>query len=90
MSLGIIKYTLGSLNSNCFVLFDKKSLEAIIIDIGDSPEYLIEELTRKNLKAKACLATHAHFDHILGAFYLQLVLKIPFFMSKKDEFLLNE
>jgi glyoxylase-like metal-dependent hydrolase (beta-lactamase superfamily II) len=35
------------------------------------------------------LATHGHFDHLLGALDLKLIYQVPFYCSSLDQFLLD-
>jgi len=84
----IYSYTLGDLSTNCYIVANKG--ECLVIDPADSPEFLAEKITRKNLKPIAIIATHGHFDHILGASGLKAILKIPFYAHKKDDFLIKD
>ena len=61
-------YPLGELSTNCYVLVDENSGDAIAIDIGGDEGFLIMEELKNGFKIKAVLLTHAHFDHILGAY----------------------
>jgi hydroxyacylglutathione hydrolase len=54
----------GHLESNCFVIADEKTKEALLIDPGDEPERILDLLTKNNLKLKYIVCTHAHFDHV--------------------------
>lgn len=76
---------LTSYECNCYLLHDKESNTAIIIDCGDG-EGLIKYMEENNLKPdiKYGLLTHGHFDHALGVKYLQDNLGITFFMSFHD------
>jgi glyoxylase-like metal-dependent hydrolase (beta-lactamase superfamily II) len=58
------RITVGALESNCYVVGDKKSKDAIVIDPGDEPERIIEVINENNFKVGAIVCTHAHFDHI--------------------------
>lgn len=82
-------YCLGQLQTNTYLLFDENSLENAIIDPSDDANFIIEEILHNNLKPKYILATHGHFDHILAAWELQLAFDIPFYISKKDLFLVE-
>lgn len=88
-SLKVMSFSLGELSTNCYIVVDKKSAEAVIIDPADAGEFLVQKVLEKELKVKMIIATHGHFDHILAATYLQLALKVPFLIHKEDEFLLD-
>ena len=88
-SLGIETLVVGQLQTNCYLVFDKKTREAVIIDPGDDAEFIIQKIKDLDLKPQFILATHGHFDHILGALELKLAFKIPFLVHKKDEFIVK-
>jgi hydroxyacylglutathione hydrolase len=85
----IQKYTIGQMGVNCYILYDPKTREALIIDPGDEASYLAEHIARLELGPLAILATHGHFDHVLAARELQLIYNIPFMMCSEDQFLLD-
>ena len=87
--LYVKKIIVGQLQTNCYLVFDEKNSEAIIIDPGDNAEYIMRILNDLDVKPTKIVATHGHFDHILAVNELKLAYKIPFLMSKKDEVLLK-
>mgnify|MGYP003295473989 CR=1 FL=1 len=52
--------------SNCYVVVNEESKEAIIIDPGKITDNIISELENNNLKLKAVLITHNHGSHVDG------------------------
>jgi glyoxylase-like metal-dependent hydrolase (beta-lactamase superfamily II) len=52
----------GSLRTNCYILADEQSQEAVIIDPGDEAELLWPKLA--GLTLKLIIITHGHFDHV--------------------------
>ncbi|MCX7794529.1 MAG: MBL fold metallo-hydrolase [Thermodesulfovibrionales bacterium] len=54
----------GPLQANCFIVWDEKTGEAIVIDPGDEPDRIMNFLEENRLKVKYILCTHAHFDHV--------------------------
>lgn len=54
----------GQLDTNCYVVFDEESREAIIIDPGDEPDRIRAYIDAKNLGLTYILFTHAHYDHV--------------------------
>ncbi|OIP84529.1 hypothetical protein AUK04_02285 [Candidatus Roizmanbacteria bacterium CG2_30_33_16] len=84
----IISFSLGELQANCYLLIKDK--ECLLIDPADDANFLLEEITRRNLKLVGLLATHGHFDHIMAVGEIQLTYpEIPLYINLKDEFLLD-
>lgn len=79
----------GGMGTNCYILSDKQSREAVIIDPGDDGDYITQVISGKKLIPTKIVATHGHFDHILSVTELKLTYKIPFSMHTKDQFLLK-
>lgn len=80
---------LGPLQTNCYLVFDEETKKALVIDPADEGQYIIQTLQKLQIEPLAIVATHGHFDHILAATELKLILNIPFLMHKADLFLLN-
>lgn len=80
-------YALGEMQANCYLL--EQEGEAIIIDPADDASFLLEEVLRKNVKLLAILGTHGHFDHVMAAGEIQMSFNVPFYMHKKDQFLID-
>ncbi len=89
-NLDLRTLVLGKLNTNCYLLTASSSLDTVIIDPGDDADYVMEIIAENQLSPQAIIATHGHFDHVLGVTQLQLTYNIPFYISKKDVFLLNQ
>lgn len=89
MPLEILTYTLGALDTNCYLIFDSDSREAMIIDPADDGDFLSEQILTLKLKLTSIVLTHAHFDHLLGLLSLTLNFDVPVYMHPKDEFLLK-
>lgn len=80
---------LGELQTNCYILWEEESKEALVIDAADDGIAISEEIQRLQLKLKYILATHGHFDHNLGVLDLKLIYEIPYCANEKDMFLLK-
>lgn len=61
----IRRYILGSIQTNCYLVFDKKS--GILIDPAVFEQKILDFIKKENLKIEYILLTHGHFDHISGA-----------------------
>jgi hydroxyacylglutathione hydrolase len=83
------KLIVGQLQTNCYLVWEKKTKKGLIIDPGDDAEYIISRIKDLGIKPQMILATHGHFDHVLAAFELKLAFKIPFLINRHDFFLLK-
>jgi hydroxyacylglutathione hydrolase len=72
----------GQLQTNCYIIESKG--HAIIVDPGDEPERILRFI--KDLKARATqiLATHTHFDHVLGVDGVRKSTKVQFLIHPDD------
>ncbi|HPY99859.1 MAG TPA: MBL fold metallo-hydrolase [Clostridiales bacterium] len=62
----------GALQENCYLLTDRESGEALVVDPGSPLPELITTLQKMGMKQlKYILLTHGHYDHILGVAYLK-------------------
>lgn len=82
--------SLGALSTNCYLVYDEKNKEGIIIDPSDEAQFIAEKVVSLKFAPQAIIATHGHFDHLLAAGELQLILNIPFFIHRADLFLLKD
>lgn len=83
----IYPYSVGELQANCYLIQEDKN--ALLIDPGDAASFLLEEVQRQNLTLVGILATHGHFDHVMAVGELQLGVPAPFYIHKKDQFLID-
>ena len=72
----------GRLQTNCYVLQSEST--ALVIDPGDEPERIIRFLKDIAVKPTHIVATHTHFDHVLGVDTIRAKLKIPFLIHRDD------
>ena len=59
-------FCLGVLSANCYLIFDRATKNAFIIDKPSSSNEFDEFIKSKDLKIDFIALTHAHFDHIGG------------------------
>lgn len=57
---------LGALQTNCYIVYNDESKEAIVIDPADQVDKIINFLKGNDLVCKGIMLTHGHFDHILA------------------------
>lgn len=89
MALQVLTLAVGQMQENCYLVYDEKSLEAIIIDPGDDADYIERIIEDNKCIPRSIIATHGHFDHIMAVLELKLAYNIPFLINKNDEFLVR-
>lgn len=72
----------GQLQTNCYVIESKG--EAVLVDPGDEDKRIIRFLKDLNVHVKQIVATHAHFDHVLGVDGVRASEHSPFLLHKDD------
>ena len=78
----IYPLVVGRLQTNCYIIQSGK--EALIIDPGDEADRIRRFLTDLGAKPTRILATHTHFDHVLGVDGLRTDTGAPFSIHKDD------
>jgi glyoxylase-like metal-dependent hydrolase (beta-lactamase superfamily II) len=72
----------GGLQTNCYIL--QSNSASIIVDPGDEPDRIIRFVQDIKVKPSQIIATHTHFDHVLGVDAIRDKLKIPFMIHRDD------
>jgi glyoxylase-like metal-dependent hydrolase (beta-lactamase superfamily II) len=88
----VVKYeklVLGDLQTNCYLVWNDKSKEAVVIDPADDGVEIAQEIQARQLELKGILLTHGHFDHAMGALDLKLISNVPIYAHSDDLFLLK-
>lgn len=57
-------YPVGALQTNCYIVWASGADTCILIDPGDEPQKLLEQLRQLRKTPEAILLTHGHFDHV--------------------------
>jgi len=65
--LEIISLTLGPIQTNCYVVADSESGDAIVIDPGEEGQKILNVVSERGWRIGNIWLTHAHFDHLGGA-----------------------
>jgi glyoxylase-like metal-dependent hydrolase (beta-lactamase superfamily II) len=87
----IIKTILaGMYEENCYLVMDEDTKELGIIDPGGHANSIINEINLLKGKTRFILLTHGHLDHVDGVIELVNNLKVPFYINKADEDLMQK
>ena len=57
-------FPIGSLQTNCYMIWGEGSECCLVIDPGDEPEQVLLAAKKYNKTIRAILLTHGHFDHV--------------------------
>lgn len=74
---------------NTYIL-ENETKECLIVDVGGSPQRIVETIQEKGLTPIAILLTHAHFDHIEGVDELFKTYSLPVYLCEKEREWLTE
>jgi glyoxylase-like metal-dependent hydrolase (beta-lactamase superfamily II) len=72
----------GQLQTNCYIIQDGGA--AIVVDPGDEPVRIARLLKSLDVKPTVILATHTHFDHVLGVDELRKHTSARFIIHRDD------
>lgn len=74
----------GPIQSNCYIVYDEKSLDAIVIDPGEEAGKIMREIDEGHLKVHYIVCTHGHFDHIGAVAEVKKKTGAKVVINKKD------
>lgn len=88
-------FTLGALNTNCFVAWCEETKEAVVIDPGfstekEGKETVLHFVETKDLHVKYIINTHGHTDHTSGDAVVKKATNAPILIHELDATLLGE
>ena len=62
--LKILHQVTGPIETNCYLIYDTKTMDAALIDVGDAIDTLMQYIDENQLDMKYILCTHGHIDHL--------------------------
>ena len=86
MILKRVQTTVGTVpGTNCYIVKDEKTNEAIVIDPSNDIELLTNMLMAVSAKPKYIILSHCHGDHIAGAMKLKEEMGGKILIHREDE-----
>lgn len=82
--------SVGMLESNCYILGDEISREAVVIDPGGDGPDILAVIQKENFKLKTIINTHGHFDHVGANQALQEATGAPIAIHQADAAMLSQ
>ena len=82
--LEVVALPNGQFAENCYLVADRRTREAIIIDPGEEPAMFLAELDTRAWTLRAIWLTHAHVDHIIGVGAVRRVTGAPIHLHPLD------
>jgi hydroxyacylglutathione hydrolase len=82
--LEVVSLPNGQFAQNCYLLADRRTREAAIIDPGEEPAMFLAELNTRAWTLRAIWLTHAHVDHILGVEAVKQATGVPIHLHPRD------
>lgn len=83
--LKIGKIVMGSVQTNCYFLYQENENKIIVVDPADKGDYLYNAFKDAGLEVAAILLTHGHFDHIWGCNKLRELTGVQVFAWEEEK-----
>ncbi|HWQ61221.1 MAG TPA: MBL fold metallo-hydrolase, partial [Negativicutes bacterium] len=85
----IVNLEVGSLGTNCYIVFDETTREAAVIDPGGSVAEIAAVIRDEKLAVKYIINTHGHADHVLGNMRVKEATGAPILIHEADASMLT-
>ena len=82
--LDLITLTNGAFAENCYLLVERESGQAAIVDPGEEAELFLRRLKTERARLTAVWLTHSHVDHILGVARVVAATGAPVYLHPAD------
>lgn len=80
----VTRINAGEFGSNCWLVIDETTGEAVVIDPSPEIGAIEEAITHRGVKVKYVLLTHSHFDHMTSCDSLRDLTGAPLAVHRDD------
>jgi len=84
-NLVIIGLSVGVMPTNCYLVWDNISKEAVVIDPADEADRVSRWIEKEGLELKAILLTHGHFDHVMAVDALRQQYGVKAYIHESEQ-----
>ncbi len=77
-------FSVGQLQTNCYIVTDENTLECAVIDPGAESGRILNYIDDNKLKPKCILITHGHFDHTMAVEAVFEATKARVYIHRND------
>jgi hydroxyacylglutathione hydrolase len=82
--LEVVSLPNGQFAENCYLVADRTTGEAVMIDPGQEPATFLSALEHHGWDLRSIWLTHAHIDHIMGVGAVQQATGAPIYLHPLD------
>ncbi len=90
MGVKIRRIQVGTMQTNCYLVYMEGESQAICIDPGADPKKIIHAAKEEQVEIRAILLTHGHFDHIEALAEVEKKMEATVYYAKKEKELLAD
>jgi len=83
----VICLTNGMFAENCYIVADRASGDAVLVDPGEEAQVFLARLRSEGLQLRAIWLTHAHLDHVAGIPEIKAEVDVPVWLHADDRVL---
>ena len=89
MSMKYMSMVLGPVMTNCYIVYDSETKDAMVIDPAWDYQKIDQSLQQQQLHLKLIFLTHGHADHIGALQELRNYKQVPVYVGKGDKELIS-